>query len=173
MILAGAAYIDFIAKKGARSFRSFVIELATPPDTTLRIATEINDKILPEHRMYVPPAPGGFPRWLLLRAAVPAFVQIALALGVELRPVTSRAASELKKAARERGQRERGPERGPRPTAASPFSPLYLTQDVPEDVAKVVYRHLAAKHHPDKGGDPEAMKRVNIAWEAVKRVRGW
>lgn len=38
--------------------------------------------------------------------------------------------------------------------------------DNPEDI-KSAYRKLAMENHPDKGGDPERMKEINAAYEAV------
>lgn len=33
-----------------------------------------------------------------------------------------------------------------------------------------VHRKLAAKHHPDRGGDAETMKRVKAAYDYLKDV---
>jgi hypothetical protein len=46
---------------------------------------------------------------------------------------------------------------------------LHLQPGAPESVIKAVYRTLAHTTHPDKGGDTEAMKRLNLAYE---RLRG-
>ncbi len=35
------------------------------------------------------------------------------------------------------------------------------------EVIQAAYRRLAAKYHPDKGGDAEQMKRINAAWEVL------
>lgn len=37
------------------------------------------------------------------------------------------------------------------------------------EAVRATYRALAAKHHPDRGGDPEKMSRLNRAWEAAQR----
>ncbi|MDD4986409.1 MAG: hypothetical protein PHQ43_11615 [Dehalococcoidales bacterium] len=43
----------------------------------------------------------------------------------------------------------------------------------PSDV-KRRYRHLAMKHHPDRGGDHESMVSINLAYEnALKRMNGY
>jgi hypothetical protein len=34
---------------------------------------------------------------------------------------------------------------------------------------KSAFRRLAARHHPDKGGDPEQFKRIRRAYEALMR----
>ena len=38
--------------------------------------------------------------------------------------------------------------------------------------ARQAYKDAAMKHHPDAGGDPEVMKRVNAAWDRVRRTYG-
>ena len=35
--------------------------------------------------------------------------------------------------------------------------------------ARQAYKEAARKHHPDAGGDPEVMKRVNAAWDRVRK----
>ena len=37
------------------------------------------------------------------------------------------------------------------------------------DEIKVAYRHMARLYHPDLGGDEEAMKDVNVAYELAMR----
>jgi len=37
------------------------------------------------------------------------------------------------------------------------------------DEIKNAYRHMARRHHPDLGGDEEAMKDVNVAYELAMR----
>jgi curved DNA-binding protein CbpA len=36
----------------------------------------------------------------------------------------------------------------------------------------LAYRALVMKHHPDRGGDPQAMMEINDAYERFKRERG-
>lgn len=51
----------------------------------------------------------------------------------------------------------------------SPYSELYLLPDAPKEVCYAAYRALAKLFHPDvNGGDSKRMKRINLAWEAVK-----
>jgi len=38
--------------------------------------------------------------------------------------------------------------------------------------ARQAYKDAARKHHPDAGGDPEVMKRVNAAWDRVRKTYG-
>ena len=37
------------------------------------------------------------------------------------------------------------------------------------DEIKIAYRHMARLYHPDLGGDEEAMKDVNVAYEMAMR----
>lgn len=48
------------------------------------------------------------------------------------------------------------------------WAALWLVQGAPEPVAKAAYRALALIHHPDRGGDPGALQRVNAAWARVE-----
>ena len=34
---------------------------------------------------------------------------------------------------------------------------------------RLIYRRLARLHHPDMGGNPEVMKRINIEFELIKK----
>lgn len=52
------------------------------------------------------------------------------------------------------------------------YQVLHLTSDAPTPVVRAVYRALALLHHPDKGGDTERMKSINVAFEAILRQRG-
>jgi len=46
---------------------------------------------------------------------------------------------------------------------------LCLDYPCTSDEIKVAYRHMARLHHPDLGGDEEAMKDVNVAYELAMR----
>ena len=39
----------------------------------------------------------------------------------------------------------------------------------PEDKIKKSYRSLALKHHPDRGGNTEIMKAINVAYEFMEQ----
>lgn len=41
---------------------------------------------------------------------------------------------------------------------------IELFNNLNENEAKTLYRKLAHKHHPDKGGDTETMQQLNIAY---------
>ena len=72
-----------------------------------------------------------------------------------------------------------GPVRAGLPTepwqagGASPYRLLGLDPSAPDEVVKLVYRHLARRLHPDAGGSTEAMARLNGAYEEIARQRGW
>ncbi|MFW6125493.1 MAG: J domain-containing protein [Chloroflexota bacterium] len=57
--------------------------------------------------------------------------------------------------------------------SSGPYQVLHLSPSAPDDVVKIVYRHLSKKHHPDAGGSSEAMARLNGAYEEIARERGW
>ena len=36
-----------------------------------------------------------------------------------------------------------------------------------KETARTLYREAVIRNHPDTGGDPETMRRVNMAWEVL------
>jgi len=48
-----------------------------------------------------------------------------------------------------------------------PYKVLGVERDTSQDAVKKAYRKLARKLHPDRGGDPEKLKRVNAAYHVV------
>lgn len=63
---------------------------------------------------------------------------------------------------------------GPRPRQArrrndpTHYDVLGVSRSAPLEVISAAYKALAAKHHPDKGGKPEIMQRINRAYEVLK-----
>lgn len=55
----------------------------------------------------------------------------------------------------------------------NPYRVLGLGPLAPDEVVRLVYRHLAQRCHPDHGGSQEAMARLNRAYEEIARQRGW
>jgi len=51
--------------------------------------------------------------------------------------------------------------------AASSWGKLYLVEGAPLEVVRAAYKALAIKYHPDKGGDQEIMKNINIAYKDI------
>jgi DnaJ family protein A protein 2 len=47
------------------------------------------------------------------------------------------------------------------------YEVLGVARDAGGDAIKAAYRKLALKHHPDKGGDPEAFKEISKAYEVL------
>ena len=46
---------------------------------------------------------------------------------------------------------------------------LYLAPGAPVEIIRAVYRELAKKHHPDKGGDIKRMQEINTAVEMLTK----
>ena len=53
-----------------------------------------------------------------------------------------------------------------------PYAVLGVTASIPQEVLNAVYRTWAKTGHPDVGGDEEAFKRINIAYDKIKKARG-
>ena len=53
---------------------------------------------------------------------------------------------------------------------SSPYSILYLTPNAPDFIVKSVYKTLAFKYHPDKGGDAEQFQVFRDAYEAINKA---
>ena len=51
-----------------------------------------------------------------------------------------------------------------------PYAALYLRPNAPPELVKAAYRTLAVLYHPDKGGDEELMKRVNVAYAQLQKI---
>ena len=58
------------------------------------------------------------------------------------------------------------------PPIEEDFETIGSRRGVTFDEARQAYKDAARKHHPDQGGDPEVMKRVNAAWERIKQSFG-
>ena len=50
---------------------------------------------------------------------------------------------------------------------ATSWSELWLKPGAPREVIDAVYRVLARRYHPESGGDPEAMQRLNAAYKQI------
>jgi hypothetical protein len=59
------------------------------------------------------------------------------------------------------------PEPASQPSPARPFAVLHLLPSAPPELIDAAYRTLAQLHHPDVGGDPEAMRALNDARDAL------
>jgi len=57
--------------------------------------------------------------------------------------------------------------------ALDPFSILGVKPNATEEEVKAAYRRKAAEVHPDKGGSHEDAVKVNAAFEAIRRFKGW
>jgi len=54
-----------------------------------------------------------------------------------------------------------------------PFEILGVDPNATKDEVKQAFKKKAWKAHPDHGGTNEDMMKVNAAFEAISRVRGW
>ncbi len=92
----------------------------------------------------------------------------------------ARSAGLLGSGQRQQEQRQEPP-KSPPPQLMTPFAAMYLRDNAPKEVVDAAYRALAKLHHPDLAGSNEAdrlrrtesMKRLNVAYEAAKKMRGW
>lgn len=54
-----------------------------------------------------------------------------------------------------------------------PYVVMGIHRNTPPEIMRAVYKAWAINHHPDKGGDSETFKRVNVAWDKIKEERGF
>lgn len=54
---------------------------------------------------------------------------------------------------------------------AAAWAALHLRPGAPPEMVAAAYRVLAKLHHPDHGGDTEAMKAINLAYERLAKPR--
>lgn len=57
-------------------------------------------------------------------------------------------------------------------TGKDPFKDLGLSSSASASEVKAAYRRMAAQHHPDRGGDPQAFLRTKTAYEEILRRQG-
>jgi hypothetical protein len=58
------------------------------------------------------------------------------------------------------------------PPIEEDFEAVGSKRGVPFEEARQAYKDAARKNHPDAGGDPEVMKRINAAWDRIRRSYG-
>lgn len=62
----------------------------------------------------------------------------------------------------------------PAPSPADPMAALYrelfLVPGAPMKLIEAARRILAVENHPDRGGDEERMKRVNVAFDMIQQI---
>lgn len=52
-----------------------------------------------------------------------------------------------------------------------PYEIMGVHRNTPPEILKAVYLAWAKNHHPDVGGDPETFKKVNAAWDQIRKER--
>ena len=65
------------------------------------------------------------------------------------------------------GQRFAHPVQPAPPSPANPWAPFVLGPNTGRDDLKQQYRALARAHHPDRGGDPRDMARINLLYATL------
>ena len=50
----------------------------------------------------------------------------------------------------------------------NPFVILGLSLDASEEQIRKAYKTLSLRHHPDRGGDEELMKKINVSYDVLK-----
>ena len=58
------------------------------------------------------------------------------------------------------------------PDPDDPYTVLGVHKSTPSEIIKAVYKAWAVNHHPDKGGDADTFKRINVAYDQIKKERG-
>ena len=53
-----------------------------------------------------------------------------------------------------------------------PYVIMGIHRNTPPEIMKAVYLAWAKHHHPDVGGDADTFKRVNVAWDKIKKEKG-
>jgi len=69
------------------------------------------------------------------------------------------------------GQRSAQPAQPAPAPPVNPWAPFVLGPDTRCDDLKRQYRALARAHHPDHGGDPRVMARINLLYAALVNSR--
>jgi hypothetical protein len=185
----GVVFLDLLKMKGGD--KCFVIEVVCNGPAMAEFARTLNREIHHEQRDYHPPGLGESPKWTILRRAVPILLQVVRASGLRLEVVRGPAEKELRKIQKEQDRRttDHRKARGRRPATPPPhwgastarcpyqhdeaFESLYLTPNAPEEVARAVFKVLALRNHPDRGGSEDKMKRLNSTWDSIRAKRGW
>jgi hypothetical protein len=57
------------------------------------------------------------------------------------------------------------------PQPSGPYATLHLLPTAPMPIVEVVYRKMAAMHHPDLGGDLRFMQQINAAFDSIRKLR--
>ena len=191
--MSGVVFLDYKHVKGDRFFIAEVV--ASGPDMA-EFARNLNREVPSDQRIYAPPGLGEYPKWALLRKSIPSFMAVLKMTGFQLEVVRGPCEKELRKIEREQARRTTDPRRGKGrgrrgarwtpPTSGGAHAParcpfqhdeafesMYLTPNVPEEVAKVVFKVLCLRNHPDRGGSEDKMKKLNQTWDGIRAKRGW
>lgn len=185
---SGIVFLDLLKMNGEKCF---VIEVLASPPSMAEFARALNRDLPSDQRDYIAPGLGEAPRWTVVRRGISTLLLVVRASGLRLEVVRGPAERELRKIEKEQARRttEKKSGRGRRqatPPSWAQNSParcsiqhdaamesMYITAGAPEDVARAVYKILALRNHPDRGGSEDKMKRLNSTWDAIRARNGW
>lgn len=54
---------------------------------------------------------------------------------------------------------------------SSAYATLFLTKNAPSFMIEAAWKALAREYHPDRGGNPDAFKNAQAAYEEIKSAR--
>lgn len=52
-----------------------------------------------------------------------------------------------------------------------PYVVLGVHKNTPPEIIRAVYMAWVKNHHPDVGGDPDTFKKINVAYDEIKKVK--
>ncbi len=132
----------------------FKIKIQSADSYTFHYLVNALKRSVPSHERSFDPE---LKEWRIRREAhthVFAFLRLARSLDAEIEDTTE-------------SDNEQAPPSSPDPESAA-LKILHLTDDAPPQLIKSAFLTLCKIHHPDKGGDVERMKQINLAFERLK-----
>jgi len=122
-----------------------------------RLLESLKDAIAPHERRYSPQER----QWFILSTAESDLIEWLSEACVLFSARVEWQSQQGKSGKRKRKQRSQ-----PLPLTGA-HAALHLLPDAPPELVKAAYRTLAQLHHPDKGGDTEAMQKINEAYRRL------
>lgn len=120
-------------------------------------------------RWYIITSPGITTMMLVVPRATPAQIEQYWVGVLEALEFFARADAKARADAQARAHAGATPSRNPKMTVTEAYGVLGLEPGASADTLRATYRALVKKHHPDRGGDLETMKRINDAHDVIER----